>query len=232
LTKSCYVLKQNVSKVIDLFLIAVMLDTSKLVRSKHMETSHFFANISRLKLIFRWPLMRTVTAENVQEHSHQVATVAHMLAVIKNKKFGGRLDVNQVAIVALYHDASEVLTGDLPSPIKYHNEEIARAYKKIENIAEQSLLDMLPEEFREDFADVIDHHKIPEDIALIVKSADVVCGYIKAIEEIAAGNHEFEKAKKNIEKSLEKYQTEELQYFMKVFLPSFSLSFDEISRPL
>lgn len=197
-----------------------------------MEKSHFFANMSRLKLIFRWPLMRTVTPENVQEHSHQVATVAHMLAIIKNKKFGGNLDPYQVAVVALYHDASEVLTGDLPSPIKYHNEEIARAYKKIENIAEQSLISMLPEEFQDEFLPLIDHHKIPEDVAFIVKSADVVCGYIKAIEEIAAGNHEFEKAKKNIEKSLEKYQTDELRYFIDVFLPSFSLSFDEISQPL
>jgi 5'-deoxynucleotidase len=197
-----------------------------------MEHSHFFANLSRLKLIFRWPLMRTVTPENVQEHSHQVATVAHILALIKNKKFGGNIDPNQAAVVALYHDASEVLTGDLPSPIKYHNEEIASAYKKIENAAEASLISMLPEEFRDDFAPLIDHHKIPEDVAFLVKSADVVCGYIKTIEEIAAGNHEFEKAKKNIEHTLEKYRTPEVNYFFDVFLPSFSLSFDEISQPL
>ncbi len=176
--------------------------------------------------------MRTVTPENVQEHSHQVATVAYMLAIIKNKKFGGNIDPQQAAVIALFHDSSEVLTGDLPSPIKYHNEEIARAYKKIENIAEQSLLSMLPEEFREDFAPLIDHHQIPEDVAKLVKAADVVCGYIKAIEEIAAGNHEFEKAKKNIERSLKAHQSPELDYFMEVFLPSFSLSFDEISLPL
>lgn len=197
-----------------------------------MKHSHFFANLSRLKLIFRWPLMRTVTPENVQEHSHQVATVAHILAIIKNKKFGGNIDPQQAAVVALYHDASEVLTGDLPSPIKYHNEEIARAYKKIENAAEARLISMLPEEFREDFEPLIDHHKIPADLAHLVKSADVVCGYIKAIEEIAAGNHEFEKAKKNIEGTLSKYKTPEVEYFLEVFLPSFSLSFDEISQPL
>ena len=105
-----------------------------------METSHFFANLARLKLIYRWPFMRSVNKENVQEHSHQVASVAHMLALIKNKKFGGDVNIESVVLVALYHDASEVLTGDLPSPIKYHNEEIAKAYKKIENIADKFTL--------------------------------------------------------------------------------------------
>ena len=134
--------------------------------------------------------------------------------------------------MALYHDASEVLTGDLPSPIKYHNDEIARAYKKIENIAEQQLIAMLPEEFREDFLPLIDHHEISPEIRDIVKAADVICGYIKTIEEISAGNHEFEKAKKNIEQTMKKYQSEELKYFMDVFLPSFTLNLDEISQPL
>ncbi len=197
-----------------------------------MEHSHFFANMSRLKLIFRWPLMRTITPENVQEHSHQVATVAHMLAIIKNKKFGGQLNPDHVAVVALYHDASEVLTGDLPSPIKYHNDEIANAYKKIENSAEQQLIQMLPEEFKDEFAELIDHHKIDPEVARVVKAADVICGYIKTLEEISAGNHEFEKAKKNIEKTMEKYRSKELDYFINVFLPSFSLSLDEISAPL
>lgn len=197
-----------------------------------METSHFFANMSRLKLIFRWPLMRTITPENVQEHSHQVATVAHMLAIIKNKKFGGTVNPEHVAVVALYHDASEVLTGDLPSPIKYHNDEIANAYKKIENIAEQQLIAMLPEEFRDEFSNLIDHHQIDKEVALIVKAADVICGYIKTLEEIAAGNHEFEKAKKNIEMTMSKYQSPELTYFIDVFLPSFTLNLDEISKPL
>lgn len=197
-----------------------------------MENSHFFANLSRLKLIFRWPLMRTITPENVQEHSHQVATVAHMLAIIKNKKFGGNINPEHVAVVALYHDSSEVLTGDLPSPIKYHNDEIANAYKKVENIAEQQLINMLPEEFREEFAELIDHHHIDSEVARIVKSADVICGYIKTLEEISAGNHEFEKARKNIENTMQSYRSDELNYFIEVFLPSFSLSLDEISAPL
>jgi len=197
-----------------------------------MEHSHFFANLARLKQIYRWPLMRSIKPENVQEHSHQVATVAHILALIKNKKFGGEVNPERVALVALYHDASEVLTGDLPSPIKYHNEEIARAYKKIESIAESTLIDMLPEEFRVDFEPLIQHQSIDPEVARLVKSADVICGYIKTLEEIAAGNHEFKKAKKNISITLEKYRSPEVDYFMKSFVPSFSLSLDEISSPL
>lgn len=197
-----------------------------------MEHSHFFANIARLKLIQRWPLMRTVTTENVQEHSHQVATVAHILALIKNKKFNGNINPEKAALVALYHDASEVLTGDLPSPIKYHNEAIANAYKKIEAVAEKSLLQMLPDEFQEDFRDLLLHENIDPEMARIVKSADVICGLIKTLEELSASNHEFEKARKNINKTLQKYRCEEVDYFMEMFLPSFSLNFDEISSPL
>ena len=197
-----------------------------------MEVSHFFANIGRLKQIYRWPLMRSIKPENVQEHSHQVATVAHMLALIKNKKFNGKVSPERVALVALYHDASEVLTGDLPSPIKYHNEDIASAYKKIEQIAESSLINMLPEEFRDEFSPLIAHHHIDHEVARLVKSADVICGYLKTLEEISAGNHEFEKAKKNITKTLDKYRSPEVNYFMQVFVPSFSLSLDEISGPL
>ena len=197
-----------------------------------MSSSHFFANIGRLKQIYRWPLMRTIKPENVQEHSHQVATVAHFLALIKNRKFGGKLNPEQVALVALYHDSSEVLTGDLPSPIKYHNEEIAQAYKKIESIAEYALLDMVPAEFQDDFRTLLLHEEIDPEVAIIVKSADVICGYIKTLEEISAGNHEFEKAKKNITNTLEKYRTPEVDYFIDTFVPSFNLSLDEISSPL
>ena len=197
-----------------------------------VHTSHFIANLARLKLIQRWPLMRTVTPENVQEHSHQVAVVSHMLALIKNKKFGGNVCPERAALIALYHDVSEVITGDLPSPIKYFNKEIATEYKKIEAIAEKTLVNMVPEEFQQDFAELIEHDKIDEELAKLVKSADVICGYLKTMEEIAAGNHEFEKAKTNIAQTLEKYRTPEVNYFMDVFVPSFSLSLDEISSHL
>lgn len=197
-----------------------------------MKTSHFIANLARLKLIQRWPLMRTVTPENVQEHSYQVAVVSHMLALIKNKKFGGTINPEKAALIALYHDVSEVITGDLPSPIKYFNEEIAKEYKKIESIAEQTLVNMVPEEFKDDFAELIEHDKIDPELALLVKSADVICGYLKTIEEIAAGNNEFIKAEKNINNTLNKYRSPEVDYFMDVFVPSFSLSLDEISSHL
>lgn len=197
-----------------------------------MSTSHFVANLARLKLIQRWPLMRTVTPENVQEHSHQVAVVAHILALIKNKIFGGNVNPEKAVLIALYHDVSEVLTGDLPSPIKYYNKEIATEYKKIEAIAEKTLVNMVPEPFREDFACLIEHDKIDAEHARLVKSADVICGYLKTIEEISAGNHEFEKAKNNILGTLEQYRSDEVNYFMDVFVPSFSLSLDEISTTL
>jgi 5'-deoxynucleotidase len=198
----------------------------------NIDSCHFFANLSRLKLIYRWPLMRTVTPENVQEHSHQVATVTHILCLIKNKMFEGNISVEKAVLTALYHDASEVLTGDLPSPIKYHNAEIAHEYKKIEAIAEKTLIKMLPNEFHEDFEKLIVHEQIEPEVAYIVKSADVICGYLKAMDELAAGNHEFEKARKNIEQTMEKYTSPEVRYFLDVFVPSFSLSLDEISTPL
>jgi len=155
-----------------------------------------------------------------------------MLALIKNKKFGGNVSPEKAALIALYHDVSEVITGDLPSPIKYFNQEIATEYKKIEAIAETTLVNMVPEEFQEDFAELIEHDKIDKEHALLVKSADVLCGYLKTMEEIAAGNHEFEKAQKNIAGTLEQYRTPEVNYFIDVFMPSFSLSLDEISTHL
>lgn len=117
-----------------------------------MKQSHFFAHLARMKLIQRWPLMRSVSSENISEHSLQVAFVAHALALIKNKKFDGQLNPEHIALLGMYHDTSEVLTGDLPTPVKYYNPDIAQEYKKIEAAAEQRLLSMLPEEFRDDFA--------------------------------------------------------------------------------
>ncbi|CAM4221101.1 5'-deoxynucleotidase [Vibrio agarivorans] len=194
-----------------------------------METSHFFAHLARMKLIQRWPLMRSVSVENISEHSLQVAFVAHALAVIKNKKFSGKLNPERIALLGMYHDTSEVLTGDLPTPVKYYNPEIAKEYKKIEAAAEQKLLSMLPEEFQQDFAPfLISHDAHPED-ALIVKQADTLCAYLKCLEEIAAGNHEFELAKKRLDITLNERKTDEMTYFLEVFVPSFNLSLDEIT---
>ena len=192
-------------------------------------TSHFFAQLSRMKLIYRWPLMRNVQPENISEHSLQVAMVAHAMALIENRKFGGRLDPNQVAVMALYHDATEVLTGDLPTPIKYHNPAIASEYKKIEKLAEQRLLAMLPAEFIEDFRPLLDSSQQELAAARLVKAADTLCAYSKCLEELAAGNHEFELAKRRLEKMLDERMTPTVRYFLDVFMPSFALTLDEMS---
>lgn len=192
--------------------------------------SYFFAHLSRLKLITRWPLMRNVIAENVSEHSLQVAFVAHALAVIKNRKFGGSLNPEKIAMLAMYHDASEVITGDLPTPIKYYNPQIAHEYKKIERMAQKKLLAMIPEELQADFAPILDEDAHSEDDAAIVKQADALCAYLKCLEEIGAGNTEFNLAKARLEKTLEARRSPEMDYFREVFIPGFSLSLDEISQ--
>ena len=192
-------------------------------------TSHFFAHLFRMKLINRWPLMRNVNTENVAEHSHQVAMVAHMLAVIGQLKFGSTIVPERVATLALYHDASEVLTGDLPTPVKYFNPQIAIEYKKIEAIAENKLISMLPEEIQQAYRELLLSAEYNEAEKALVKAADNLCAYVKTIEEIAAGNHEFTIAKRRLEKMLQAYPQPEVQYFLTTFVPSFFLSLDEIS---
>lgn len=196
---------------------------------EHPSESHFFAHLARMKLIQRWPLMRSVSTENISEHSLQVAFVAHALAVIKNKKFGGELNPERIAILGMYHDTSEVLTGDLPTPVKYYNPEIAKEYKKIEAAAEQKLLSMLPEEFQEDFAPFLVSTAAHKEDASIVKQADTICAYLKCLEELSAGNHEYALAKKRLDVTLKERSSPEMDYFLNVFAPSFELSLDEIS---
>ncbi|AXN29931.1 5'-deoxynucleotidase [Vibrio coralliilyticus] len=199
-----------------------------MTESKSKE-SHFFAHLARMKLIQRWPLMRSVSTENISEHSLQVAFVAHALALIKNKKYGGNLNPERIALLGMYHDTSEVLTGDLPTPVKYYNPEIAKEYKKIEAAAEKKLLSMLPEEFQEDFAPyLVSQAAYPED-ETIVKQADTICAYLKCLEELSAGNHEYALAKKRLDITLQERRTPEMDYFLTTFAPSFELSLDEIS---
>ncbi|WJV52536.1 5'-deoxynucleotidase [Pectobacteriaceae bacterium CE90] len=195
-----------------------------------MVQSHFFAHLSRLKLIVRWPLMRNVRMENVSEHSLQVAFVAHALAIIKNRKFNGNLNAERIALLAMYHDASEVLTGDMPTPIKYYNAQIAHEYKKIEKIAQQKLIEMLPAELQQDYSMLLDDKFTSEDEHAIVKQADTLCAYLKCLEELSAGNNEFLMAKARLEKTLQQRQSPEMDYFVTIFIPSFSLSLDEISQ--
>ncbi|WP_158770085.1 5'-deoxynucleotidase [Paraglaciecola sp. L1A13] len=194
------------------------------------QKSHFFAHLSRMKLINRWPLMRNVRTENVQEHSLQVAMVAHSLALIRNKYFGGTVNAYKIATQAMFHDVSEVLTGDLPTPVKYYNPAIQAEYKKIEKIAEQKLIDMAPADFKEDYAALIQHEGQDETEAFIIKAADVICAYLKTLEELSAGNQEFGLAKKRLDKILKDYHSQEVDYFMRAYVPSFSLSLDEITQ--
>ncbi|CAK1692152.1 5'-deoxynucleotidase [Vibrio crassostreae] len=194
-----------------------------------MKQSHFFAHLARMKLIQRWPLMRSVSSENISEHSLQVAFVAHALALIKNKKFDGQLNPEHIALLGMYHDTSEVLTGDLPTPVKYYNPDIAQEYKKIEAAAEQRLLSMLPEEFRDDFAPFLISGTASKEEQSIVKQADTICAYLKCLEELSAGNHEYEQAKRRLEETLEQRKSPEMDYFLTTFAPSFELSLDEIS---
>ncbi len=189
---------------------------------------HFFAMLSRMKYINRWGLMRNTVAENIQEHSHQVAVLAHALAVIQNRFFGGQVDPGQVAVAALYHDASEILTGDMPTPIKYDNPDIQAAYKQVEAMAEQKLLSMLPQELRADFDDVV---TIPDpEVHALVKAADKLSAYLKCVEEVKAGNTEFRLAKQQTFAALNRSPIPALQYFMEHFLAGFELTLDELNR--
>ena len=188
--------------------------------------SHFFAYISRMRFIQRWALMRNTAPENVQEHSHQVAVLAHALAVLRNEKFGGHVDPGAVAVAALYHDASEILTGDMPTPIKYDNPAIRKAYKDVEAVAEGKLLAMLPEELQAVYAPILTPTD-PEVIRL-VKAADKLSAYIKCVEELKAGNNEFREAAAQTRKSLEAYELPEVVYFLETFMDSFALTLDEL----
>lgn len=189
---------------------------------------HFFAYMARMKLIRRWSLMKSVSEENIAEHSAQVAQIAHALALIKNKKFGGTLNADRVAVMALYHETSEVLTGDLPTPIKYYNPEIRTAYKEIEGIANEKLIGMLPEELREDYRELIEVDPESYEHAL-VKAADKISAYIKCLEELRSGNREFAKAESSLREAVEKYYGyEEVKYFCDTFLDTFRKTLDEL----
>ena len=188
--------------------------------------SHFFAYISRMRLIQRWALMRNTAPENVQEHSHQAAVLAHALAVIRNEKFGGHLDPGAVAAAALYHDASEILTGDMPTPIKYHDPAIRAAYKDVEAVASRKLLDLLPAELQNAYRPILLEED--EEIRRVVKAADKLSAYIKCVEELKAGNNEFRDAAAQTRRALESYDLPEVRYFLDTFLDSFSLTLDEL----
>lgn len=186
--------------------------------------NHFYGVMSRMKNIYRWGLMRNTRQENLSEHSLEVAQIAHALAIIRNKRFGGKVDANYIAAAAMYHDTSEIITGDMPTPIKYYNSEIKTAYKQIEQIAENQLLEMLPEDFKEDFIKI---YNPDEESCRIIKAADKLSALVKCTEELNMGNREFEDAQKTIKQAIVDMKLPEADVFLEEFIPSFSLSLDE-----
>ena len=188
---------------------------------------NFFAYISRMRYIERWSLMRNSIPENIQEHSHMVAVIAHALGIIRRDVFGVDCNPEECAAAALYHDCSEILTGDLPTPIKYYSPEIKHAYKEVEKLACDRLLETLPEEIRPSFSPFVGG-EAEERLHDIVKAADKLSAYIKCIEERRAGNDEFLQAEKQTRKTLEEGGLPEVDYFLEHFIPAFELTLDEL----
>ena len=190
-------------------------------------SDNFFAYISRMRYIGRWSLMRNSLPENIQEHSHMVAVIAHALGVIRRDVYGVPCDPNEAAAVALYHDSSEILTGDLPTPIKYHSKEIRGAYQQVEALACEKLLATLPEDLRPAYEPLLTG-ETQERLHNLVKAADKLSAYIKCIEERKAGNNEFLSAEASTRRTLEASPLPEVGYFMEHFIPAFEKNLDEL----
>lgn len=189
---------------------------------------HFFAMLSRMKYINRWGLMRNTRHENLSEHSLETAIVAHALAVIGNTKFGRNVDPQRAAALALLHDATEIITGDMPTPVKYHSQEIRAAYAEVEALAVERLVSMLPEELRPAYRELMTM-SAPGDQELmpLVKAADRISAVIKCMEERLSGNQDFQEAEQSTRRALEAMALPEAEYFMEEFLPSYGLTLDE-----
>ena len=189
----------------------------------------FFAMMARMKNIERWALMRNSIQENISEHSLEVAMLAHGLSLIANEKFGKHVDSNEIALMGMYHDANEIITGDMPTPIKYENPTIQDAYKQIEKTAAFRLLNMLPDDLRTSYESYFTESSLDAYEKLIVKAADKLSAYIKCIEEEKAGNAEFKSAKQTIAKAITELHCEEADIFVKEFLPAYELTLDELN---
>ncbi|MBQ2930561.1 MAG: 5'-deoxynucleotidase [Clostridia bacterium] len=190
---------------------------------------HFFAYVSRLRYIRRWGLMRSVMPENDAEHSLQVAMIAHAIAIIGRDTYGRDVNPEHVLALGVYHDVSEVITGDMPTPVKYQTDELRKSYKDVERMANERLLSMLPEELR---AAYVPYLSVPEDYERqVVKAADSISAYLKCLEEKRAGNREFDAAGESLRSSLAEIALPEVQDFIREFIPSFELSLDELNQP-
>lgn len=191
--------------------------------------SHFFAYLSRMRFIRRWGLMHSTHVENIQEHSLRVAMIAHALAVVRNRLYGGAVSPERLAVLAMYHDAGEVLTGDLPRPVKYFNPEIETSYHRIEAVARDTLLAMVPAALRPDYASLFRPDAASADEQILIKAADKLCAYLKCLEEIAAGNREFVQAEQALRQTIGAIDLPEVRYFVTTFVPSFRLTLDELT---
>lgn len=188
---------------------------------------HFFAYMARMKYIKRWGLMRSFEEENIMEHSLQTAMVAHALALISKRIFGNEhIDPEHIMAIAAYHETSEVMTGDLPTPVKYFNPEIRDAYKEIEEMANDRMLKMLPSELKEDYRKLIQVHDSGDYV--LVKAADKICAYLKCVQELRSGNPEFKDAEVSLRTEIEASPLPEVGYFMEHFAPGFELSLDQL----
>lgn len=194
-----------------------------------MENS-FFAMISRMKYIDRWALMRNSISENISEHSLEVSILAHALAIISNERFGNTLNAEKAALIGIYHDATEIITGDMPTPIKYFNETIQGAFKAVEHAAAERLLRMLPEDMRESYRSIFFFQEEEAYLWKLVKAADKLSALIKCIEERKTGNTEFDSAEKSLREALISMKLPELELFIREFLPAYDKTLDELNR--
>ncbi len=189
---------------------------------------HFYAMLSRMKYIFRWSLMRNTRTENICEHSQDVAVLTHALALLHNKRFGGTVNVERCVLLAMYHDVPEILTGDLPTPVKYDNPAICDAYRGVERVAAERLLSQLPEDLQDDYRCLLLRENVNQEERRIVKAADKLAALIKSIEEVKAGNNEFLQARRSVEESIRAMNLPAADCFLEEFLPSFRLTLDEL----
>ena len=187
----------------------------------------FYAYLDRMKFIKRWQLMRSTREENIMEHSHQVAVLTHALAVIENKVYGGNINVERAVLYALYHEVSEVMTGDMPTPVKYFNGQLHGEYAKVEQLAVDRIAATLPEPVKGEIHPYLQADKDCEEY-VFVKAADKLSAYLKCLEELRSGNAEFVQAKKTIEKALHEKRMRAVEYFFEHFIPAFSLTLDEL----
>lgn len=190
-------------------------------------SSKFFSILSRMKYINRWGLMRNTISENISEHSLETAFIAHLLAVMRNKRFGGSVNAERCALLAMYHDTTEILTGDLPTPVKYFNPEIKEAYDKVEQTAIEKMISYLPEDIREDYVPLFEKQADDAQLWKLVKAADKISALIKCIEERQMGNTDFAKAEKATLESIKAMDIREADVFLEEFIPYYNLTLDE-----